>query len=345
MSGMERIYLIDQILAGRNAVPRDELLQKLGVSLATLKRDLAYMKDRLHAPIVFDRDLGGYRFERDGKRVGPQYELPGLWFSAEEIHALLTMQHLLANLDSSVDSALIFNSYMTDLELLQAINQEFGISMEGMEPGKKNCIDALNKFLLGNFAAGRNAIVLIDEAQNLSNEALEQIRMLSNLETEKEKLLQIILVGQPELEDKLASPALRQLNERITVRFELRHLAEADVKTYIEHRLGIAGNSGNVRFSDSACRRIYRHTAGNPRKINAVSDRALLIAFTKYSSQAFSIEKDEINSAICDLAGRGEERRLVRRPALVGLIVLLAAIAITASLMYGSYLMQIIGHF
>jgi predicted DNA-binding transcriptional regulator YafY len=100
MSGMERIYLIDQILAGRNAVPRDELLQKLGVSLATLKRDLAYMKDRLHAPIVFDRDLGGYRFERDGKRVGPQYELPGLWFSAEEIHALLTMQHLLANLDS-----------------------------------------------------------------------------------------------------------------------------------------------------------------------------------------------------------------------------------------------------
>ena len=100
MSGLERIYLIDQILAGRNAVPRDELLQKLGVSLATLKRDLAYMKDRLHAPIVFDRDLGGYRFERDGKRVGPQYELPGLWFSADEIHALLTMQHLLANLDS-----------------------------------------------------------------------------------------------------------------------------------------------------------------------------------------------------------------------------------------------------
>ncbi|EGK72095.1 Helix-turn-helix type 11 domain protein [Methyloversatilis universalis FAM5] len=100
MSAMERIYRIDQLLAGRKAVPRAELQDKLGVSWATLKRDLAYMKDRLHAPIVFDRDLGGYRFEKEGQRIGPQYELPGLWFSAEEIHALLTMQHLLANLDT-----------------------------------------------------------------------------------------------------------------------------------------------------------------------------------------------------------------------------------------------------
>ncbi len=100
MSAMERIYCIDQLLAGRKAVPRAELQEKLGVSWATLKRDLAYMKDRLHAPIVFDRDLGGYRFEKEGQRIGPQYELPGLWFSAEEIHALLTMQHLLANLDT-----------------------------------------------------------------------------------------------------------------------------------------------------------------------------------------------------------------------------------------------------
>lgn len=100
MSAMERIYRIDQLLAGRKAVPRAELQEELGVSWATLKRDLAYMKDRLHAPIVFDRDLGGYRFEREGQRIGPQYELPGLWFSAEEIHALLTMQHLLANLDT-----------------------------------------------------------------------------------------------------------------------------------------------------------------------------------------------------------------------------------------------------
>lgn len=100
MSGMERIYQIDQILAGRTFVPRQELQDRLGVSWATLKRDLNYLKDRLNAPIIFDRELGGYRFDKDEKRVGPQYELPGLWFSAEEIHALLTMQHLLSNLDT-----------------------------------------------------------------------------------------------------------------------------------------------------------------------------------------------------------------------------------------------------
>ena len=99
MSGMERIYQIDQMLGNRPFVTRAELQERLGISWATLKRDLAYMKDRLNAPITYDRDLGGYRFAT-GKRVGPQYELPGLWFSAEEIHALLTMQHLLSNLDT-----------------------------------------------------------------------------------------------------------------------------------------------------------------------------------------------------------------------------------------------------
>lgn len=100
MSTLERIYTIDQMLSGSSAVSRRELEDRLGVSWATLKRDLAYMKDRLHAPIIFDRETGGYRFEAESRRIGPQYELPGLWFSAEEIHALLTMQHLLANLDT-----------------------------------------------------------------------------------------------------------------------------------------------------------------------------------------------------------------------------------------------------
>jgi predicted DNA-binding transcriptional regulator YafY len=100
MSGMERIYQIDQILGARHSVTRMELQERLGVSWATLKRDLAYMRDRLNAPIVFDHGLGGYRFEKTGRRVGQQYELPGLWFTAEEIHALLTMQHLLSNLDT-----------------------------------------------------------------------------------------------------------------------------------------------------------------------------------------------------------------------------------------------------
>jgi predicted DNA-binding transcriptional regulator YafY len=102
MGNMARIYQIDQMLANRRFVPRKELQDRLNVSWATLKRDLAYMKDQLCAPIMFDHDLGGYRFEKEGEgsRIGPQYELPGLWFSAEEIHALLTMQHLLSNLDT-----------------------------------------------------------------------------------------------------------------------------------------------------------------------------------------------------------------------------------------------------
>ncbi|MCM8612439.1 MAG: WYL domain-containing protein [Candidatus Accumulibacter sp.] len=100
MNNMERIYQIDQILGARHCVTRKELQERLGVSWATLKRDLAYMRDRLNAPIRFDRNLGGYRFEKAGQRVGAHYELPGLWFSAEEIHALLTMHHLLSNLDT-----------------------------------------------------------------------------------------------------------------------------------------------------------------------------------------------------------------------------------------------------
>jgi predicted DNA-binding transcriptional regulator YafY len=100
MGTLERIYQIDQLLASKTVVTRQDLEERLGISWATLKRDLAYMKDRLHAPILFDRELGGYRFESTQRRIGPQYELPGLWFSAEEIHALLTMQHLLANLDT-----------------------------------------------------------------------------------------------------------------------------------------------------------------------------------------------------------------------------------------------------
>jgi len=255
---------------------------------------------------------------------------------------------LLASLDAKVDSALIFNSYVTDIELLEAVNQEFGISMEGLERGKKNYIDALNRFLLDNYASGRNAIILIDEAQNLSNQVLEQIRMLSNLETEKEKLLQIILVGQPELQEKLTSPALRQLNERITVRYDLKHLAEDDIQNYIEHRLEVAGNKGNLHFSDAACRRIYKHSSGNPRRINAVSDRALLIAFTKYSNQAFSIGRNEINCAICDLEGSGRDRK---KPgfrlgqAWLGVLIFAAALVITAALVWDGLLETLFGRF
>ncbi len=216
---------------------------------------------------------------------------------------------LLNRLDESVKTALIFSSIVSDIELLDMINQEFGIdhrdlpaistgakpSDEGQfKTSRKRHIDALNRFLLENFSQGRNAVLLIDEAQNLPFDTLEQIRLLSNLETEKEKLIQIILVGQPELGELLASPSLRQLNERITVRYELRPLDRTEIQSYVEHRLSVAGGQGVIRFTRGTFRRIYEYSRGIPRRINAICDRALLIA---YAEESYSLSKNAIDRA------------------------------------------------
>ncbi|KAF0158498.1 MAG: proteinral secretion pathway protein A [Syntrophaceae bacterium] len=188
---------------------------------------------------------------------------------------------LLNLLEDSVETALIFNTAISDVELLETVVSEFGIEIPRETGTKKAYVDALNGFLLQNFAAGRNAVLLIDEAQNLSHGVLEQIRMLSNLETEKEKLLQIILIGQPELKATLTKPALRQLNERITVRYDLRPLSADEVVAYIHHRLSVAGGPGKVSFTKGAYRLVDDFSEGIPRRINALCDRALLIAYTK----------------------------------------------------------------
>jgi general secretion pathway protein A len=188
---------------------------------------------------------------------------------------------LLSHLDPSTKSALILNAFISDIELLKAINHEFGLSVRQENASKKEYIDALNQFLLRNFARGGNAVLLVDESQNLSDAVLEQIRMLSNLETEREKLIQIILVGQSELKELLAAPSLRQLNERITVRYDLNPLELRDIRGYVEHRLVVAGGRGNVRFTDGGYRRIALFSKGNPRRINAVCDRSLLIAYVE----------------------------------------------------------------
>ena len=169
---------------------------------------------------------------------------------------------LLGNLDASIKSAQIFNSFISETELLSAINREFGIKSETPDGSRKDYIDALNRFLLENHTNGGNAVLLIDEAQNLSPKVLEQIRMLSNLETEQEKLLQIILVGQLELAELLASPSLKQLDERITVRYNLMPLDRKEIKSYIEHRLIVAGGHGGVKFTRSACNRIMHFLMG-----------------------------------------------------------------------------------
>ena len=201
-------------------------------------------------------------------------------------------------LDDSVETALIFNTAISDLDLLETVIGEYGIAIISGSKTKKNYIDVLNDFLLRNFAAGKTAVLVIDEAQNLSHGVLEQIRMLSNLETETEKLIQIILIGQPELSNTLMLPALRQLNERITVRYDLKPLSSPEVREYIQHRLKVAQGPGSLKFTKGAFNLIYTFTEGIPRRINALCDRALLIAYTKNVSK---IDRKIIKLAVHDI--------------------------------------------
>ena len=187
---------------------------------------------------------------------------------------------LLNRLDPSVKTALILNPHLSDVQMLRSICQEFGIPLE--RTTKKDLFDAINRFLLDQLALGGNVVLIIDEAQNLRAPILEQIRILSNLETEKEKLLQIVLVGQPELRDLLARPNLRQLRQRISVRFHLGPLSRAEMQEYIRHRLGVASQNGvQVAFSQDALNQIYQYTNGVPRLINIISDRCLLAGYVK----------------------------------------------------------------
>jgi general secretion pathway protein A len=207
---------------------------------------------------------------------------------------------LLNQADDSTKTALIFNTCISETELIEAVNQEFGINNGSKKTGRKEQIDRLNEFLLKNFSDGGNAVLVFDEAQNLSPSVLEQIRMLSNLETEKEKLLQIVLVGQPELRGLLAAPALRQLNDRITVWYQLENLDRQEMQSYVEHRLVVAGSHGNIKFTNSALNAIHDYSHGTPRRINSVCDRALLIA---YCRNEMVISKDTVLRAINDIDG------------------------------------------
>jgi general secretion pathway protein A len=173
-------------------------------------------------------------------------------------------------------SALIFNPCVSAEQLLAGICREFGV-----EADDKGYLDALNRFLLEQSAAGRTVVLVIDEAQNLTPDVLEQIRLISNLETEQEKLIQIILAGQPELNDVLRRHDLRQLNQRITVRCRLTPMKLDDTAHYIDHRLNISGSRIPNIFSRGAIRRIYRFSHGVPRLINVVCEQALVMAWTR----------------------------------------------------------------
>jgi general secretion pathway protein A len=176
----------------------------------------------------------------------------------------------------------IFNPKLTVQELLSSINAEFRIPYEPhgpTPPTVKDYVDALNEFLLRTHAVGQNNVLIIDEAQNLSADVLEQLRLLTNLETNERKLLQIVLIGQPELRAMLAKPGLQQLAQRVIARYHLEALSEAETLRYVRHRLNVAGLSRAVPFDRPSLKRIYVYSRGVPRRINLLCDRALLGAY------------------------------------------------------------------
>ncbi len=183
----------------------------------------------------------------------------------------------LDHLDNNTKAAYIFNPNLNSVQLLKAINDEFGIRSDA--DNTKDLIDTLNSFLIEQKTKGKNTILLIDEAQNLTNEVLEQLRLLSNLETARHKLLHIILVGQPELKEKLNSYELRQLGQRISLSCRLIPLKFKEVRKYIQHRINVASEKPRIQFAQDAYRSIYKYSQGIPRLINMVCDRALLTAF------------------------------------------------------------------
>jgi general secretion pathway protein A len=194
---------------------------------------------------------------------------------------------VLEQMDRRTFTALVLNPFLGEEDLLRAILQDFGVvSREEMRRGrlagvtKQELIETLNDFLLSLLPLGAAAVLIIDEAQNLPRPVLEQIRILSNLETDKDKLLQIVLVGQLNLRDVLRSPELRQLDQRVSIRYSLRPLTREETAAYVQHRLAIAGGS-IVSFSPRALHAVHRITGGIPRLINLLCDRALLGAYSE----------------------------------------------------------------
>jgi general secretion pathway protein A len=199
-------------------------------------------------------------------------------------------------------TALILNPVLDADQLVKAIAMEFGLNVKGLD--RLETVAALNGFLLEQVEQQREAVLIIDEAQDLTNELLEQVRLLSNLETDDRKLLQIVLMGQPELKDRLNDFNLRQLRQRITIRYHLRPLTRTEVGQYVHHRLQVSGANGAPYFTDPALWRVYRYSAGIPRLINAVCDKCLLAGFVQLREK---IDFKMVGKAIRELEGNFEK--------------------------------------
>ncbi len=236
---------------------------------------------------------------------------------------------LLEQLPENTDVAFILNPKVSVIEMLCSICDELDITYEKHDSSIKTYVDVINCYLLKQHAAGRNTVVIIDEAQNLSLDVLEQLRLLTNLETNERKLMRIILLGQPELETMLSQPELRQLEQRITARYHLGPLDRSELGAYVSHRLAVAGRSEPV-FSPRVIANLYRKTHGIPRLINVICDRAMMGAYVK--------SKRKVNGAILNKAAKEVKGRLhhpgwfPRGTAIA--FVMLVAVAATAALFY-----------
>lgn len=234
--------------------------------------------------------------------------------------------------------AYIFNPKLTVIELLRTVCEEFRIPLDDRivrSNSVKEYLDPINEFLLKTHAVGQNNVLIIDEAQNLSSEVLEQLRLLTNLETSERKLLQIILIGQPELRDMLARPELEQLAQRVIARYHLKALSEDETLQYIRHRLGVAGLSGVVPFDRAARKRIHELSRGVPRRINLLCDRSLLGAYAEGRSR---VSRETVDKAGHEVFGASEmtpiatmwsARRKSAYAAVGGLLMAAVLIALT----------------
>ena len=238
---------------------------------------------------------------------------------------------LLEQIPDRSNIALVFNPKVTAIELLETICDELHIDYPENGNSVKTYIDRINAFLLQANAAGEKTVLIIDEAQNMDSTVLEQLRLLTNLETNQRKLLQIIILGQPELLEILSRENMRQLAQRITARFHLNPLSRSDLKAYISHRLAVAGSNVQL-FDENAVKRLYQLSHGIPRIINIICDRALLGAYVENKNR---IDLQTLNNAAKEVFGKIQHKNTVKRrwPASAAIAAGIAAIAVSAYLL------------
>ena len=225
------------------------------------------------------------------------------------------LQSFLSELDDQVVFAMISQTQLTPTQFLQSVLTEFGF--KPFKKRKVELLDMLNMFLIEQYSNDKKVVLIVDEAQNLSKKVLEEVRMLSGIETHKEKVLRIILAGQPELKETLDSPGLKQLVQRVRLRFHIGPLDRRELREYVDHRLAVAGRKNNDLFSDSAYDAIHRFTGGVPRLINTLCDTTLLCAYAESKS---SVAVDDIHSAVEELGWKEHEYSTGRYPSLAKIV-------------------------